>query len=66
MYVRQRYRVVRVMRTHGVHRRVLQVSQFQLGMLDCIEQRIGVVAGVGCEYERINPKADFRRVIRAA
>jgi hypothetical protein len=66
VHVRQRYRVVRVMRTHGVRCRVLQVSQFRLGMLDCVEQGVGVVAGVGGEYERINPKADFSRVIRAA
>jgi hypothetical protein len=33
-------------------------------MLDCIEQRVRVVAGVRREYERINPKADFGRVIR--
>jgi hypothetical protein len=30
-------------------------------MLNCIEQRVHVVAGVGREYECINPEANFRR-----
>jgi hypothetical protein len=48
------------MRAHGVRCRV-QVSQCLLRMLNCVEQRIRVVARARREYERINPKADFGR-----
>jgi K+-sensing histidine kinase KdpD len=35
--------------------RVPYVRQLRLGMLDCIEQRVRVVARVGRKYERIHP-----------